>query len=98
MSEYPSTGNTVGSIRRDDTCEPAGNWAVFAETAEGLSTWQDSQLGLPGMAIAGGTDEILRNVIGERVLGLRQNPVETLQDSSLHRRYSPTSKWRSFCI
>ena len=32
--------------------------------------FQDSLLSAPGMRIAGGTDEILRNIIAERVLGL----------------------------
>ena len=35
---------------------------------EGL--WQDSYLGSPGIRIAGGTDEILKNIIAERVLRL----------------------------
>ena len=51
-----------------------GSEGVFAETADGESLWQASQAGLPGMAIAGGTDEVLRNVIGERVLGLPSEP------------------------
>ena len=38
------------------------------------SGWQTLAAGLPGMAIAGGTDEVLRNIIGERVLGLPAEP------------------------
>jgi acyl-CoA dehydrogenase len=34
------------------------------------SLWQDAYLGTPGIRIAGGTDEILRNIIAERVLRL----------------------------
>jgi alkylation response protein AidB-like acyl-CoA dehydrogenase len=51
-----------------------GDQALYAADLDGTSTWQDSQAGLPGMAIAGGTDEILRNVLGERVLGLPAEP------------------------
>ena len=51
-----------------------GDEAVFAETAEGSDTWQSLQAVLPGMAIAGGTNEVLRNVLGERVLGLPAEP------------------------
>jgi alkylation response protein AidB-like acyl-CoA dehydrogenase len=32
--------------------------------------WQDAYLGAPGLRIAGGTDEILKNIIAERVLRL----------------------------
>ena len=39
-----------------------GEWGTFA--------WSDFILTVPGMRVAGGTDEVLRNIIGERVLGL----------------------------
>ncbi len=51
-----------------------GDDAVYASNADGTSTWQDVQASLPGMAIAGGTDEILKNILGERVLGLPAEP------------------------
>jgi alkylation response protein AidB-like acyl-CoA dehydrogenase len=36
--------------------------------------WQQSFLGAPSLRIAGGSDEIQRNVMGERVLGLPAEP------------------------
>jgi alkylation response protein AidB-like acyl-CoA dehydrogenase len=43
-----------------------GEWGTFA--------WNDHLLGAPGYRIAGGSDEIQRNIIGERVLGLPPEP------------------------
>ncbi len=36
--------------------------------------WQDAFLGAPGLRIGGGTDQIQRNIIAERVLGLPKDP------------------------
>ena len=43
-----------------------GEWGTFA--------WNQFVLGVPGMRIAGGTDEVMRNIVGERVLGLPKDP------------------------
>jgi acyl-CoA dehydrogenase len=39
--------------------------------------WAAVMLMAPGLSIAGGTDEIMRNIIGERVLGLPKEPSAT---------------------
>jgi alkylation response protein AidB-like acyl-CoA dehydrogenase len=51
-----------------------GDDAVYAAASDGDDRWQRSQAWLPGMAIAGGTDQVLRNILGERVLGLPPEP------------------------
>jgi len=44
---------------------------ALADTGEaGTFSWTEFVLGVPGMRIGGGTDEIQRNIIAERVLGL----------------------------
>jgi acyl-CoA dehydrogenase len=49
--------------------------ALVADTAEwGTFAWGEHVLGAPGYRIAGGSDEIQRNIIGERVLGLPRGP------------------------
>lgn len=73
-----SAGKLAGTKAARDLADLAvrllGPDAVYASTADGTTTWQDLQAVLPGMAIAGGTNEVLRNIIGERVLGLPPEP------------------------
>jgi acyl-CoA dehydrogenase len=48
---------------------------LAADTGEwGTYSWNQFVLGVPGMRIAGGSDEVLRNIISERVLGLPKEP------------------------
>ncbi len=48
---------------------------VIADTGEwGTYAWGKLLLGVPGMKVAGGTDEVMKNIIGERVLGLPKDP------------------------
>jgi hypothetical protein len=51
------------------------------------AVWQQSFLGAPGLRLAGGTDEILRNIIAERVLGL---PPEIRADKGMAFKDVPT--------
>ena len=49
--------------------------SLTADTGEwGTFQWNQHLLGAPGYRIAGGSDEIQRNIIGERVLGLPSEP------------------------
>ena len=49
---------------------------AIADTGEwGAYSWADMMLTMPGMRIAGGTDEVMRNILGERVLGLPKEPL-----------------------
>ncbi len=57
------------------------------KSAPGEGSWQAQFLGAPGLRIAGGTDEILRNIISERVLRL---PPETRLDKEVAFRDVPS--------
>ena len=59
---YEALSSMLGLSLVADT----GAWGTFA--------WNQYLLGVPGMRIAGGSDEVMRNIIGERVLGLPKEP------------------------
>jgi len=56
------TGELLGDILGPHLTADSGRWGGYG--------WLEFVLGAPGIRIAGGTDEVLRNVIAERVLGL----------------------------
>jgi alkylation response protein AidB-like acyl-CoA dehydrogenase len=58
--------NVASSILGPALTADTGEWGSFG--------WNDHVLGAPGYRIAGGSDEIQRNIIGERVLGLPGEP------------------------
>ena len=71
-----SLGKLVGGVLVQDMSEfgieLAGMAGMMNDETYSLdkAMWQERFLGIPGLRIAGGTDEILRNIIAERVLGL----------------------------
>ena len=67
-------GTTAAKLIADAGVRLLGDDAVYWSTADGDDTWQRTQAYLPGLAIAGGTDQVLRNILGERVLGLPPEP------------------------
>jgi alkylation response protein AidB-like acyl-CoA dehydrogenase len=56
----------VASILGPRLTADTGEWGTFG--------WNEHVLGAPGYRIAGGSDEIQRNIVGERVLGLPGEP------------------------
>jgi acyl-CoA dehydrogenase len=60
------TGEFVARVLGPRIAADTGEWGTFA--------WAKFVCGTPGMRVAGGTDEVLRNIVGERVLGLPKEP------------------------
>ncbi|MDQ1438866.1 MAG: hypothetical protein QOK43_2495 [Acidimicrobiaceae bacterium] len=56
----------VASVLGPKLVADGGEWGTYA--------WAEFVLGVPGMRVAGGTDEVMKNIIGERVLGLPKEP------------------------
>jgi alkylation response protein AidB-like acyl-CoA dehydrogenase len=66
---------TANMTRVSDAISAVLGPALLADTGDwGTYAWTEHVLGAPGYRIAGGSDEIQRNIIGERVLGLASEP------------------------
>ncbi|WP_199752797.1 acyl-CoA dehydrogenase family protein [Actinoplanes sp. ATCC 53533] len=78
----PGAEASVGKLYATETMRRTGDLVVrllgprvVADTGEwGTFAWTEHLLGAPGYRIAGGTDEIQRNILAERVLGLPREP------------------------
>ena len=60
------TYEALSSILGPKLVVDTGEWGTYA--------WNQYLMGVPGMRIAGGSDEVMRNIVGERVLGLPKEP------------------------
>ena len=60
------TSDVVSALLGPRLVADTGEWGTFS--------WTKHVLGAPGYRIAGGSDEIQLNIIGERVLGLPAEP------------------------
>ena len=60
------TSQLVGDMLGPRLIADSGEWGTYS--------WGEFVLGTPGMRIAGGSDEVMRNIVGERVLGLPKEP------------------------
>ena len=60
------TGAVAEDVLGARIAADTGEWGTFA--------WTQHLLGAPGYRLAGGTDEVQHNIIGERVLGLPREP------------------------
>ena len=67
----------------------AAGLVIDDDLAEAYAMFQSALLTSPGMRIAGGSDEILRNIIAERVLGL---PPDSRADKGIPFNQVPTGR------
>ncbi len=82
--DTPGPENSIGKLVGAPKAQDMANFAIDLQEMAGVirdpklseaaALYQDTYMAIPGLRIAGGTDEIMANIIAERVLGLPQEP------------------------
>jgi acyl-CoA dehydrogenase len=83
--DIPGPESAIGKYVGGKKAQDMASFAIDLLQQEGIvrdldqdeefaALFQDTYMGIPGLRIAGGTDEIMANIIAERVLGLPQEP------------------------
>ena len=93
--ETPGPEASITKIVSANKLQDIGNFGMDSLDMSGMlktdnaeiQSFQNAWLGAPGLRIAGGTDEILKNIIAERVLGL---PQDARADKGLPYKDIPT--------
>ncbi|WP_066730371.1 acyl-CoA dehydrogenase family protein, partial [Caulobacter sp. CCH9-E1] len=97
--QTPGPESSIGKIISANQLQELANTAVEMEDQYGIlvdpdqapaeAAFQQSLMWAPGLRIAGGTDEILKNIIAERVLGL---PGDVRVDKDVAFKDMPTGR------
>jgi len=97
--ETPGPESSIGKIISANQLQDLSHQAMDLEDQYGIisdskmapmeAAFQQSAMWAPGLRIAGGTDEILKNIIAERVLGL---PGDIRVDKDLPFKDAPTGR------
>jgi alkylation response protein AidB-like acyl-CoA dehydrogenase len=97
--QTPGPEASIGKILTANQLQDISNTAIEAQDHFGIildpdlapmeAAFQQSYMWAPGLRIAGGTDEILKNIIAERVLGL---PGDVRVDKDVSYKDLPTGR------
>jgi alkylation response protein AidB-like acyl-CoA dehydrogenase len=81
--ETPGPENSIGKLVGAPKAQDMASFAIDLQEmagairdpklSEAAALYQETYMAIPGLRIAGGTDEIMANIIAERVLGLPQD-------------------------